>query len=275
MPQFTQPLAVDAAAIATGTLDAARIPNLSATKITSDSLDTARIPNLSATKITSDKLDTARLPDAITVATSVKAGGSTDFASIHTTDGLQLGGAATQWRDELGDITTLKTQGPGVSLNVAESAVEFVAAANLADYLFTNVQLNHDRKTASDIFPHIHCWLGQESVVPNMMIQYRVQSHSLAKTTAWTNLKMNKLVTTAPPAGQTFNAILTTESGIAVTSDMPVSSIVQFRVLRDSANASTPALFTGADPYTGTFSITSFDVHIEVDSCGSRTEFTK
>lgn len=45
-----------------GTLDAARIPGLSAKKITYDQFDVDRIPNLSANKITSDVLDAAIIP---------------------------------------------------------------------------------------------------------------------------------------------------------------------------------------------------------------------
>jgi len=48
--------------INSGTLDSARIPNLSASKITSGTLGTARIPNLSASKITSGTLSSDRLP---------------------------------------------------------------------------------------------------------------------------------------------------------------------------------------------------------------------
>lgn len=51
-----------ASEITSGTLDSARIPNLSASKITSGTLDSARIPNLSASKITSGTLSSDRLP---------------------------------------------------------------------------------------------------------------------------------------------------------------------------------------------------------------------
>lgn len=51
-----------AADITSGTLDAARIPTLDASKIGTGTLATARIPNLDASKITSGVIDPARLP---------------------------------------------------------------------------------------------------------------------------------------------------------------------------------------------------------------------
>ena len=54
---------IDAANIATGTINAARIPNLAASKITSGTLGTARTPNLDASKITSGTLGTGRIPN--------------------------------------------------------------------------------------------------------------------------------------------------------------------------------------------------------------------
>ena len=50
----------------TGTIDAAIIPNLNASKITSGTLSVDRIPNLSANKITSGTIAGARLPDSAT-----------------------------------------------------------------------------------------------------------------------------------------------------------------------------------------------------------------
>ena len=56
-----------ATTIASGELDAARIPNLSALKIQSDTLNTDRIPNLDAGKITTGTISSDRLPSTLDI----------------------------------------------------------------------------------------------------------------------------------------------------------------------------------------------------------------
>lgn len=53
---------LDASKITSGAFNTARIPNLDASKITSGTFNTARIPNLAASKITSGTFNEARLP---------------------------------------------------------------------------------------------------------------------------------------------------------------------------------------------------------------------
>jgi hypothetical protein len=52
-----------------------------------------------------------------------------------------------------------------------------------------------------------------------------------------------------------------------------LSDGVEFRVIRDNANTS--GLFAGTDPVNSTVRIKYFDIHIEKDSIGSNSEYSK
>ena len=174
------------------------------------------------------------------------------------------------WRDELSDAISLQQVGPGVSRNTTDGTVEFTTAANLSDYIYVNVQLNHDRAFTSNIFPHIH-YFQDQNAVPNFLLQYRWQINGAAKVTAWTNLIAQTLAFTY--VSGTIHQIAATVSGIASPTGSTVSDIVQFRIYRDNANNS--AAFAGADAYTGTVGLLAFDVHLELDANGSMAQYSK
>jgi hypothetical protein len=66
--------AIDASQITTGTLDAARLPNLSASQITSGTFATALIPNLDAAKITTGIFNADRIPPIDISAAQITSG---------------------------------------------------------------------------------------------------------------------------------------------------------------------------------------------------------
>lgn len=191
------------------------------------------------------------------------------------------GVGADAWRDELGDAIGLASNGVGVSVNLTECTQEFVYNASynanvaLADLLYKNVQLNHDRNLAVAIQPHIH-WFQEKNYSPNFLLEYRWQVNGIVKVTAWTKLKCNTLSFPYTP-GTTLHQISDTVAGIAVPVGTTLSDIVQFRIYRDTTNAS--GAFTGNCPYnTGgnaTVGVLSFDVHLEIDQIGSTLEYVK
>lgn len=192
-----------------------------------------------------------------------------NYTDINNEGHIIMHGDARTWKDQLGDVLTLKQQGVGVSTNDTESTVDFATSANLSDYLFSNVQINHDWDIGTLIKPHIHLFQTQNAM-PNLLIQYRWQSTSNGKITAWTNYKCN---TQAVPYTSGTISQIATGVGITPPAYVGLSDIIQFRVLRDNANTS--GVFSGADPYTGVASLLSFDVHIQINTFGSNTEFVK
>ena len=195
------------------------------------------------------------------------------YAMFEEDGTLVFYGNATCWRDELQPLTGSRLESPGsdITLNLAEGAVTFKATATYAtDYLTTSLQINHDWQLGSVICPHLHWWQVSSSV-PNWLLGYRWQKQGSAKTTAWTNLAISSHIFSY--SSGTLNQIsewpdITPPSGYGEVSD-----IVQFRVYRDTTNAST--LFGGADSEAANVDAVNFDIHIEVDTLGSREEYSK
>lgn len=71
----------------------------------------------------------------------------------------------------------------------------------------------------------------------------------------------------------TIHQISHTAAGITPPGGSTISDIVQFRIIRDTTNAS--GAFSGSDTYSGVVGVLSFDVHVQINSLGSSSEFSK
>lgn len=255
-----------AAAEDVGAFATAAQGGLAATAVQPGSLGTAAAQNVGyfATAAQGGKADSALQPDA-----PARLGSATNYTNIAADGTLTLGGAATYWDDLIGGIASAVTSGPGVTLSQTELTLDFVAAANTADYAWLNFQLEHRWKAGSPIFPHLHFEQTQTNI-PNWLVQYRWQRQGQAKTTAWSNYKCNTSAFTW--ASGTLNQICY-GAGITPPANYGMSDILQLRLVRDSTNTST--LFAGADPNNATQSVSAFDVHIECDALGSASEYVK
>lgn len=197
--------------------------------------------------------------------------GTGNYAEFQDDGSLVFYGNATCFRDEFGPLIGAKLESPSSDIltNAAEGSITFKATATTADYISMPVQINHDAKAGADVYPHIHWW-QVSSNIPNWLIQYRWQTNGSAKTTSWTNKKYVSHAFTYTSG--TLNQI-TLFGGLTPPAGAGVSLILQLRLLRDTTNAST--LFSGADPQTGSVEATFYDVHIEVDTLGSREQYSK
>jgi hypothetical protein len=203
------------------------------------------------------------------LATTAKGGTVTDYVQ-NDANGIRLIGTATQFDDLSAGALTLQQTGPGVSLNIPECSVDFTSASNLSDYVVQSIQLSHAWKLNSIIFPHIH-FVQTTNAVPNFLLQYRWQIDGGATKTDWTNLICNTAAFTY--SSGSLNQIAHTVAGITPPSGANLSDGVEFRVIRDNANTS--GLFAGTDPVNASVSIKYFDIHIEKDSIGSNSEYSK
>lgn len=212
------------------------------------------------------KADANGLP---TEAGACKVGGASDYSEFEADGTYKANGAATTFDDLLGDVTRIQVSGVGIIADNTENALKFQTSANLSDYAVANYQLRHRWKPGSNGFPHIH-FEQTENDVPNFLIRIRWQRNFGAKTTAWTDYKCNTAA--VPYVSGTLNQIA---YGAALTppAGYSLSDIIQFRVFRDNANTST--VFAGADPFSTDVLVTGIDIHIEEDTLGSRTEYSK
>ena len=211
---------------------------------------------------------------------SLEVGDETNYTHFDEDGHQTMVGDARPWRDELGDALAIKVQGTGISTDLTESVVNFDsnAAYNanpaLADFLYKNVQLNHDRDLASLIYPHIH-WLQAKNYAPHFLLQYRWQINGGLKTTGWTFLKCNALAFPYTPG--TIIHQISYSAGIPVPLGSNLSDVIQFRIYRDTTNAA--GQFVGTCPYnTGgnaSAGVLSFDLHFMINSLGSNEEYIK
>jgi hypothetical protein len=209
-------------------------------------------------------------------ADTLQLGGTTNSTKFAKTGHQTMMGTGRPWRDELTDAINIKNTGTaGVNLDPAESTVTFSHTAGLTDFMYCNIQLNHDKDLTATIYPHIHFFAAEQAVMPNFMLKYRWQVLGGTKVTAWTDYKCNTMLLTAPGAGVTQHNIAGNTTGIAVPAGTSISDIVQFRIIRDHSDDNTGNIFGGDDLYTATVHVLAFDVHFALDSLGSTTELTK
>jgi hypothetical protein len=203
-------------------------------------------------------------------ASSAKFGNSTSYTQFEGDGTLESIGDARTFRDELGDITKLKFAGLRITEDSTDGVIIISTQGSLTDYLYTNVQLNHDRDLGSPIYPHLH-WFQSSGNAPNFLMQYRWQNNGAEKIETWTDLPCNALAI-AYTSGTIHQISYSTEA-IHPSTGTVVSDIVQFRVIRDVANASTQ--FASTDDYSLPTSLLSFDVHVQTNTLGSRQQYIK
>lgn len=171
---------------------------------------------------------------------------------------LLLEGETTAWDDLL---MPLQSGRQGV-LNKpdfdAADGVYLFPQNDPSEIIYFNVQLPHRWKVGSVVYPHVH-WHQAANQAPVWKVDYRWADIGGA-VGAWQTYTMDVLVKTYTSG--TMHQISNNSTGIS-GAGKTISSILQCKLYRDD------------NVYTGDAGAVSFDVHIEVDSFGSDTEFSK
>lgn len=202
-------------------------------------------------------------------------GSSSHKTTFDATGHQTMTGDARPWRDQTTDAINIRIRGTGIAENYTESAMGFQTDADYPDdYLYLNIQLNHDKDLTGSIYPHIH-FFQAENHVPNFLIAYRWQKNLGEKVTEWTLLKCNTLAEAY--SGTTKNNIAMSTPIAIPAGGSQISDIIQFKIYRDTTDDSDLFLAGagGADTYTATVYVTAFDVHFMINSLGSTDEYSK
>jgi hypothetical protein len=208
----------------------------------------------------------AKLVATQTFIGSNKFGSDTNYVEIATDGHMSFAGTGRYWDDHNLDALSIQVTGTGITKNVNEQCADFSTQSDMNDFLYANVQMLHGKDLASAIYPHIHFWQNTNAV-PNFLFQYRWQINGDTKTAPWINVKCNTLV--YPYVSGTLNQIAYSLP-VAPLAGTKISDILQFRVIRDNANAS--GLFSGVDPINAGVGIICFDVDVLMNSIGGYEE---
>lgn len=196
--------------------------------------------------------------------------GNGHYLEVKKDGTLRLNGNATAWED---------TQVPPMNIKVGATAPSFTSGfggdANLSLYYFAgsvsedqcwfSVQMPHKWKLGSTVYPHVH-WSPTTDVAAGSDTTVWELSYSWASINGTYSTGTTITCKGVGGANAQWDHKIASFAGVSGTGK-GLSSVLVCRLRRLSANAS--------DVYTAAAAFLGFDVHFEVDSFGSDTEFVK
>ena len=225
---------------------------------------------------------------AIAVLGLTGGGGSSPFSTIQVGDVLAGDyteieedgtiisfGQGTTW-DEIAQSVigrNLDTASGRIDYNYDELTIDYASNARYPDEVLGVVsQMPHARKLMTPIRPHIH-WIQNQSAQPNILIEYRVSNNGEGIPATWELKALTASDNIFPYVSGNLMQITEFNLPDVVGEDFTLSGTFDCKIYRDVSNSS--GLFSGADTYTGVFSLKYYDIHYVKDMNGSREEFVK
>jgi hypothetical protein len=183
-----------------------------------------------------------------------------NWTAGRTFDGtVLLGGEATAWDDLLMPLVQGKQGQTDKPAWDATNLGYLFPQNDATQIIYLNCQIPHRWKVGSVIYPHVH-FDQSVNATPVFKIDYKWSSIGAAVPAGWTTYTMDTLV--KPYTSGTIHNIVNNATGIDGTGN-GISSMLQMKLYRQD------------NVYTGNCLATSFDIHIEIDSFGSDTEYSK
>lgn len=212
---------------------------------------------------------------------TTKIGDGTNDVVVDPDGTLSLEGSATVFNDivvpmfnsRLGDSkqpiwVQMKNNGSG-SRGVYTFTFEDQNSAGNEEEVFFSVQLPHNWKEGSPIYPHIH-WSPQAATSGAVVwgLEYTWVNYDATTPIQFPNTTIITATSAAVASGDVDKHLITAFNSITPSATQnKISSILMCRLYRKSSDA--------ADNYTGNAAVLSFDFHYEIDGVGSHQQYIK
>lgn len=174
----------------------------------------------------------------------------------------------TAWDDLRFPANTISIFGFGTDPNVDTNSGTYLFDASITETLFGVAQMPHAWSEGTTIKPHVH-WQKTTSAAGNVLWQldYEVVNNGDTALMTYASSISNSTVASGTPDNDTANEVLITNIGDISMTNKTLSCLVLWKLSRIGGNA--------ADTYGADARLLEFDIHYEVDSLGSNTEFNK
>jgi len=194
-------------------------------------------------------------------------GDGTNVTKFEADGTMKAEGNATVWDDVAGTINgaNLSSTAGTADFDWAENCIAFGASGDITDdgdRIMMNVQIPHATKVDSTACLHVHYEQTEAATTPRTFTgKYRLQSNGAAKTTSWTDFS----VSTAD------GNVLTYASGTL----NQICDLADVDLTGAGISSTLQVWLTRSDAEAGDVNVTFLDIHVEMDTLGSRSEFSK
>ena len=211
-------------------------------------------------------------------AGNIKIGDGTNNTYIESDGSLSYQGSATRWDDLKVPVNSLKIKGTVDEAKwdvfIGSTALLWFENNKSQDVVFT-LQMPHAWKEGSDIFPHVHWTTGKNgsgSAPGSDTVEWNLEYSWASVGEVFPGTTINtKSTVAAPNTGDGHVAlkehVITPLGSIAGTFEGVKKTLSSMLVCRLYRSAS--------DSYGGDAGLLEIDFHYEIDSDGSRQEYTK
>jgi len=188
---------------------------------------------------------------------------------------MRMDGNATVWDDIMvfPDATSKGSSNPPVwaifkNNSGSQGVWLWTFSPTVEQEVYFTVQIPHGYKVGSALYPHVH-WTTASGTPTRTNVVWGLEYTVVAIGGTFSNtttLTANSVISgIATITG--FGQHLITSFGTIAGTDLGISTIIVCRLFRKATD--------GADTFSDPVGLLGFDIHIEKDTQGSRTEFTK